>query len=257
MMRALMTATIRRICRYPVKGLSPENLTQVTLAPGEGVPGDRRFALHIGNEPFDAGAPAWQPKTHFLMLMRHERLAKLHTQFDEATGVLTVERDGKPVAHGDLREPTGRTVIEQFFAAYMAGEATRVPRLVEASDHMFSDTPAKVVSVIGLSSLKDLERVTRARVDPIRFRANFYVDGLAPWEEFGWVGREIALGAARGRVTKRIGRCAATNVNPQTGARDMNVPLALQDGFRHADCGVYVEIVDGGAVSVGDAVTAP
>src|SRR5262245_28216425 len=249
-----MASTLARICRYPVKGLSAESLARVALTPGEGLPGDRRFALHVGNEPFEPDAPSWQPKTNFLMLMRHERLARLATHYDEATGVLTIRRDGKPVAHGNLAEPTGRTVIEQFFAAFMAGAATRVPRLVEAPGHMFSDTPAKVVSLIGLASIKDLERVARAPVDPIRFRANLYVDGLGPWEEFGWVGREVAIGAARGRVVKRIGRCAATNVNPQTGARDMNVPLALQEGFRHADCGVYVEIVSGAWVAVGDSV---
>ena len=249
-----MAATLARICRYPVKGLSAEPLARVALEPGAGLPGDRRFALHVGNEPFEPEAPAWQPKTNFLMLMRHERLARLATDYDEATGVLTIRRDGKPVAHGNLAEPTGRTVIEQFFAAFMSGAVSKVPKLVEAQGHMFSDTPARVVSLIGLASLKDLERVAREPVDPIRFRANFYVDGLAPWEELGWVGLEIAIGAARGRVVKRIGRCAATNVNPQTGARDMNVPLALQEGFRHADCGVYVEILAGGTVAVGDAV---
>lgn len=253
MMPARMAATIRQIHRYPVKGLSAESLARVALAPGESVPGDRRFALHVGNQPFDPGAPAWQPKTNFLTLMRHERLAKLATAFDDATGVLTIARDGKTVARGDLGQPTGRTVIEEFFAAFMGGAAGRMPRLVEAPGHMFSDSPAKSVSLIGLASLKDLERVTRARVHPLRFRANFYVDGLAPWEEFAWVGREIALGAARGRVTARIDRCAATNVNPQTAERDMNVPLALQDGFRHADCGVYVEIMAAGEAAIGDA----
>jgi len=249
-----MAATIARICRYPVKGLSPEALARVALEPGAGLPGDRRFALHVGNEPFDPHAPAWQPKTNFLMLMRHERLARLATEYDEATGVLTIRRDGKPVAHGDLREPTGRTVIEPGETPGRQGKLTKLPKLVEAPGHMFSDTPAKVVSLIGLASLKDLERVARAPVDPVRFRANLYVEGLAPWEELGWVGQEILIGAARGRVAKRIGRCAATNVNPLTGVRDMNVPLALQDGFRHADCGVYVEIVGGGEIAPGDLV---
>jgi uncharacterized protein YcbX len=253
MMPARMPAAIRQILRYPVKGLSAEPLARVALAPGEGVPGDRRFALHVGNQPFDPEAPAWQPKTNFLTLMRHERLARLATTFDEASGVLTIARDGRTVARGDLGQPSGRTVIEEFFGAFMAGAATRMPRLVEAPGHMFSDSPAKSVSLIGLASLKDLERVTRARVDLLRFRANFVVDGLAPWEEFAWVGREIALGSARGRVTARIDRCAATSVNPRTAERDLNVPLALQDGFRHADCGVYVAITEPGEAAVGDA----
>lgn len=249
-----MVATVRDIHRYPVKGLSPEALARVALAPGEGLPGDRRFALHVAADPFDPSAPTWLPKTDFLALMRNERLAKLRTRWDEATGVLTVERDGKTVVRGDLGAPAGRTVIEQFFAAFMGAEIRRTPRLVEAPGHMFSDVAAKLVSILGLASVRDLERVTRARVDPLRFRANFHVDGLAPWEEFTWVGREIRLGAATLRVVKRIVRCAATSVNPQTGARDINVPLALQEGFRHVECGVYAEVLTQGAVAVGDPV---
>ncbi len=249
-----MVATVRDIHRYPVKGLSPEALARVALAPGEGLPGDRRFALHVAADPFDPSAPTWLPKTDFLALVRNERLAKLRTRWDEATGVLTVERDGKTVVRGDLGAPAGRTVIEQFFAAFMGAEIRRTPRLVEAPGHMFSDVAAKLVSILGLASVRDLERVTRARVDPLRFRANFHVDGLAPWEEFTWVGREIRLGAATLRVVKRIVRCAATSVNPQTGARDINVPLALQEGFRHVECGVYAEVLTQGAVAVGDPV---
>jgi len=158
------------------------------------------------------------------------------------------------VVRGDLGDPAGRTVIEQFFAAFMGAEIRRTPRLVEAPGHMFSDVAAKLVSIVGLASVRDLERVTRARVDPLRFRANFHVDGLSPWEEFAWVGREIRLGAATLRVVKRIVRCAATSVNPQTGARDINVPLALQEGFRHVECGVYAEVLTQGAIAVGDPV---
>ncbi len=63
-----MTITVAQICRYPVKGLNAERLARVALSPGEGLPHDRRFALAHGSTVFD-------PKTHFLMLMRDEKLA--------------------------------------------------------------------------------------------------------------------------------------------------------------------------------------
>ena len=249
-----MTATIAQIHRYPVKGLSPETLSHASLTPGEGLPGDRRFALHVGTTPFDPDSPTWMAKTNFLMLMRDERLAKLRTRFDDASNVLTVERDGKRVAHGDLSEPNGRMVIEQFFAAYMGGETRRSPRVVSAPAHMFSDVAAKVVSIIGLASVRDLERVVRGRVDPLRFRANLYLEDLPAWAEFAWVGREIRLGAVRAKVIKRIVRCAATNVDPQSGARDLNIPLAIERAYGHADCGVYAQILTPGEIRPGDPV---
>jgi uncharacterized protein len=250
-----MTASIAHIHRYPVKGLTPESLPRVAVTPGEGLPGDRRFALHVGNSPFDAEAPLWMAKTNFLMLMRDERLAKLRTRFDDRTNVLTIERDGKRVAHGDLTDPNGRMVVEQFFAAYMAGELRRSPRVISAPGHMFSDVAARVVSIVGLGSVRDLERVVRGRVDPLRFRANLHLEDVPAWAELGWVGKEIRLGGAvRAKVIKRIKRCAATNVDPVTGARDLNIPLALQNAFGHVDCGVYAEILTPGEIVAGDSV---
>lgn len=249
-----MSAIVAEIYRYPIKGLTPERLAATTLTVGEGLPEDRRFALHVGNAPFDPVAPSWMAKTNFLMLMRDERLAKLRSRFEPATSTLIIERDGKQVLRADLASSSGRTIVEQFFAAFMATSVRRTPRLVEASGHMFSDVAAKVVSIIGLASIKDLERVVRAPVDPLRFRANLYVDGQPPWSEFDWVGREIRLGDARLRGMKRIQRCAATNVDPVSGARDLNIPRTLADAFGHPDCGIYAEVIAGAPIRIGDAI---
>jgi hypothetical protein len=122
---------------------------------------------------------------------------------------------------------------------------------------MFSNVPDKCVSLINLASVRDLERVVRAPVDPLRFRANIYLEGAPAWAEFGWAGAEIDVGGARLRVTKATQRCAATNVDPETAARDMNIPQALQRGFGHVDMGIYAEVVTGGEVATGDRIVAP
>lgn len=250
-----MSFAVDRIYRYPVKGLSPENLARTTLVAGQGLASDRRYAIAHGSTPFDVEAPAWMPKHNFLMLAKNERLAMLRTVFDDATTTLTVERNGRQVVRADISTQTGRTLVEQFFAAFMGAESRGSPKLVEAPGHMFSDTARKVVSIVGLASVADIERVARAPVDPLRFRANLYLAGTRAWEEFDWIGRELGVGPARLRVLDRIGRCPATNVDPATAQRDMNVPRLLQDGFRHIDCGIYAEIVAGGEIAPGDAVT--
>ncbi|MHA1151604.1 MAG: MOSC domain-containing protein [Alphaproteobacteria bacterium] len=250
-----MTATITKIHRHPVKGLNAEALARVALTPGEGLPHDRRFALAHGSTNFDTQAPEWRPKTQFLMLMRDEKLAQLRVAFDDQTGELAIHRAGKRVVHANATEPLGRTLIEQFFAGFMGAAARGVPRLLEAPGHMFSDVPEKCLSLINLASVSDLERVMRAPVDPLRFRANLYFEGAPAWSEFDWVGKDIALGATRLRIMKRIDRCAAINVNPETAARDMNIVKALQRGFGHIDMGVYAEVIGGGEIATGDRIT--
>ncbi len=188
--------------------------------------------------------------------MRDEKLAQLRIAFDEATGELAIHRGGKRVVHANATEPLGRTVIEQFFAAFMGAAARGAPRLLEARGHMFSDAREKCLSLINLASVTDLERVMRAAIDPLRFRANIYFEGTPAWAEFDWIGQEIEIGAARLRVTARLDRCAATHVNPETAVRDMNLLQALQRGFGHIDMGVYAEVIGGGEIATGDRITA-
>ena len=58
-------------------------------------------------------------------------------------------------------------------------------------------------------------------------------------------------------MTKPTQRCAPTNVDPETAARDMNIPQALKRGFGHVDTGVYAEVVTGGEVATGERIVAP
>ncbi|MBL6928262.1 MAG: MOSC domain-containing protein [Rhodospirillales bacterium] len=249
-----MGVTVSGIYRFPVKGLSAEALDRVELTVGEGLPGDRRFALALAGSKFDAAQPEWLPKSKFLMLMRDERLATLQTHFDDASGILEICRSGKTVKRGNITTPVGRALIEDFFAAFMNGNPPGKPRLVQAPGHMFSDRRSKVVSIINAASVADLERIVGAPVDPLRFRGNLVVAGLEPWAEFDWLEREVAVGSARLRIESRNKRCPATDVNPQSGARDMNIPMALKRGYGHTDLGVYATIIAGGTVAAGDEI---
>lgn len=253
-----MSITVSHIRRWPVKGLSGEEMQSVTLAPGAGVPGDRRFALAHGSAAIDPSEPRWMPKNNFHILMNDPKLAALETAFDEDQGVLTVHRGGKPVARGKITGALGRRLIEEFFDAYLKETARGMPRLVEArGGDAFTDCNEPMISLVNLASVRDLERVAGGPVEPRRFRANLYIDGAPAWAEKTWVGGEITAGSARLTVVEPIGRCAATNVDPATGVRDMNIPRTLMAGFRHTHMGVYVQVTAGGTVSVGDAVTPP
>lgn len=249
------TPSVHSIYRYPVKGLSPQALGRVTLSPGLTLPADRAYAIENGPTGFDPAAPAYFPKQRFLMLMRNERLAALRTDYDETTHMLSVTQNGREAARGDLRTAEGRAVIEMFFATYCADELRGPPKVLAGEGHSFSDVARKVVSIINLASVAEVETMTGAAVNPLRFRGNVYVSGWPAWHEFDLLDREIAIGDARLKVIKRIVRCAATNVDPDTGERDLNIPTSLQQNLGHGDCGVYAEVVGGGEIAAGSTVT--
>jgi uncharacterized protein len=255
------TPTITALYRYPVKGLSPERLPEVTVSPGETFPFDRMYAIENGPGAFDAAAPRHLPKVTFLCLMRDERLATLQSIFEPSATAhnLTIARDGCTLATGDLKTAAGRASIEAVFAREMAGELRGPPRVVSAMGHSFSDVKEKCVHIVNLASVRALEHSMGRSIDPLRFRANIVIDGLEPWAELGLVGQTLRLGTGYGGATlhvfKRTVRCAATNVDPVTGARDADVPHTLERLVAHRDFGVYAMVTNGGLLSVGDPVT--
>jgi uncharacterized protein len=247
---------VHSIYRYPVKGLSPEPLERTQLVPGETVPGDRLYAIENGPSGFDPAAPRHQPKMRYLMLMRNEHPASLRTRFDYASRMLVIAFDGREAASGDLRTPDGRGNIESFLAQFCADELRGPPKVLHAPGHSFSDVARKVVSIINLASVAALETALGAPVNPLRFRGNVYVSGWQAWREFELLGKQIAVGkSARLKIVKRIVRCAATNVDPDTGIRDLTIPATLMKTFDHADCGIYAQVIAGGDIAPGDQVS--
>lgn len=245
---------IASLYRYPVKGLSPEPLPNVTLGVGQTLPADRRYAIENGPSGFDPADPRWMVKAHFLMLMRDEWLAALHTHFDDASHVLTIRRGGAIAAQGNLETAEGRAAIERFFAGTYAGAIKGPPKVLSSKGHSFSDVARKVVSIINLGSLRAIESMVGQPVHPLRFRANLYVEGWPAWHEAGLLDQTLMIGKARLKVVKRITRCAAVNVDPDTAARDLAIPQALMQRFGHNECGIYAEAIAGGTIGVGDTI---
>src|SRR5437764_1342720 len=251
-----MTAKIQSIYRYPVKGLSPETLTRAALTAGRHFPGDRLFAIENGPSGFDPAAPQHEPKIKFLMLMRNERLAALDTRYDDAAGMLTIEHEGREAVRADLATKDGRLAVEAFFCRFMPAVLRGPPKVLAAPDGFrFTDSRSGFVSIINLASVAALETLLGTPVDPLRFRANLYVTGWPAWSEFDLVEREVAIGAnARLRIGKRISRCAAIDVDPATGMRDLAVLDTVARNCGHLDCGVYGEVIASGEVATGDGI---
>ncbi|WP_375314848.1 MOSC domain-containing protein [Bradyrhizobium sp. A5] len=253
-MTARQTAEIASLYRYPIKGLTPEPLPRVLLRAGQTLPADRRYAIENGPSGFDPEQPQWKPKIQFLMLARNERLASLDSRFEDATNRLTIRRDGQIVASGDLETEAGRAAIEEYFRENFQPELKGPPKILSGRDHSFSDVARKVVSIINLGSVRAIETMLGAAVHPLRFRGNLYVKGWPAWSELDLVDQTLAIGQARLKVVKRIVRCPAVNVDPETAVRDLEIPPTLSRNLGHMDCGIYAEVIADGEIGLGDAV---
>jgi uncharacterized protein len=250
-----MTASVARIQRYPVKGLSGQSLREIVLEKGQGLPDDRRYALAHGACRFDSNAPDWRPKSEFLVLMKNERLADLASDYDTRTMRLALARGGREVAAGELSTPEGRAAIEEYLLAFLGPECFGAVRVLETPGHMFSDTREKFVSFLNLASVEDFSARLGRPVDPRRFRANIWLAGLEPWQEMEWPGKALRCGATNLAMARPTKRCAATEVNPDSAERDLAVPDELRRLYGHIFCGIYGSVESGGRIAIGDRVT--
>src|SRR5271166_6036119 len=247
---------LRGLYRYPIKGLSPQPVPGTELEAGKPFPHDRIFAFARPGSPIDPEAPTWAKKGLFVMLMLDEALARVRTHLDTDTLAFTANEGNRQVLAADLTDPRQVAEVEAFFHR-LVPKLRAAPRLVRARGGHFMDKPDNVLSLINLATLRSLEERWGYVIDPLRFRANFYIDGARPWQEFDWIGAEISIGDAAFRVDRRNGRCGATNVNPATGERDLDLPGSLRASFGHKDLGVYLVVRDGGKVVIGDPVAVP
>ena len=251
-----MNATLTAIRRYPVKGMSGQDLPATDLTAGQAIPLDRRYGLLHGPAALDTETEGWRLPSDFFTLDRTEKLAALQTEFDEATRALIIRRGGRQVSRGRLDQPMGRTLLEQFFAAYLAGIVPGMPRLIEAQHGAFGNSEEPSVTLLNLASLRDLEeRIAKQPVDPRRMRANLLVDGIDPWAERNWIGRTLTVGAATLEVVEALDCTPGNDVNPDSGVADLSLPNILERGLGHSQILLRARVIGGGRIAVGDPVT--
>jgi uncharacterized protein YcbX len=247
-------AHITGLNRHPVKGLTPEPQSEVTLEAGAAFPGDRLYAVEIGPSGFDPRAPAHISKMRFAVLARIPALARVVSCWDDRIGALKVSAPGLPPLSVRLGEADGDRALEAWLTRALGEEATAPLRVLDGRGHRFMDDPKGAVSVLNLASVRDLSDRIGRPLDPLRFRANVHVEGWEPWIENEAAPATLRLGDATLRALKPIRRCVAVDVDPATGERDADLVSDLMRLYGHAFCGLYLSVEAGGRLAIGDPV---
>ncbi len=232
-------ARVVALYRYPVKGFTPEACSYLSILDSGRVAGDRVLGVRFADT--EVPDDCWSRKTGMVVLVNTPGLARLQVQFDAREKRLHICVDGKVMVDESL-DPEGRKRIAAEVENYLltlaenplAGHPERAPlRLVgDGMTPRYHDSELGQVTLHGRETLLSLEAALEGReISELRFRSNIAVEGLKPWEEQGWVGRKIRIGAVEFDVVKPKSRCLATHANPQTGQRDFPIMATLQRLF--------------------------
>lgn len=249
---------IESLWRYPVKGMSGEQIDKTTLTPGQPIDGDRRYAISIGGDKV-ANSPAgtWFKKAHFLQLMSHEALAALSCVVKN--NHMHISKDGTSLLRADLDDVNGVAAVEAFFSSYMnehmPGCLHGTPKVVRVDTQAFTDTNAPWITLGGTASIEAYADATNTFPDARRFRLNMMIKTDSAFSEISLIGKDIMIGSAQLRIVAPVGRCAAINVDPVTAARGKDTLSIMREKFGHTDLGVFAEILSSGIVRTGDQIT--
>ena len=258
-------ATVSKLYRFPVKGLTPQSVERVSLRADGAIEGDRVLGFLLA----DAGEeqrPGWWAKASFLTMQNTPGLALVSATYDESTHTLSLSHAGSEVASGDVRIDEDRArlaaaigdLVQSFDENPLTGHPERTPvSLVGDGDTpRFHDRTARNVTLMGSASLDALDGVLGDKLDERRFRMNMTIEGLDAWEDLSWIDGGVRIGNVELDVTGPIVRCLATHANPVTGQRDHDVMQTLTREFdqERPTIGVLAVPRAPGVITLGDEV---
>jgi uncharacterized protein len=262
---------VESLRRYPVKSMLGEIVPDI-FVDDRGAEGDRRLAL------VDAAtsrvASAKQPRLWrtLLQFTASGDAGRVRIQLPDGTTV-AADDPGVDELFSRLLGRSVRLVGERPRGATL--ERPDPEKVLELGED--AEVEARIVEIAGatpgdsFTDLAPLHAITtatleRVGVEALRYRPNLVIatpPGYPPYPENDWVGGELAVGETRLRVLQATSRCAVPTLEHGPLAR---APQALRTliaenrlktpGSGMLPCaGVYLEVLQEGAIRTGDPVT--
>jgi hypothetical protein len=247
--------TVAALSITPVKGTRLSAVDAIELG-RDGARGDRRF--YVIDERGRMQNGKLLPRFQSVVAQWSDPILTLSFAGGTATGGVVAL--GDRVETTFFSRPREARLVDGGFSEALTDYFGRALRLVEAGSAVDRGA-AGAASLVSRASLGRLAEVAgEPVVDARRFRMLVEVDGVAPHAEDRWVGAEVRIGAALVRFGGHVGRCLVTSQHPETGVADLPTLDVLGtyragvDSTEPLPFGIYGEVLEPGAVRVGDAV---
>ena len=255
-----MNCKISSIHFCPVKSLSFQSIDSCNIKKKLGILDDRIFAFSRGIENNLAKSIEENPKdrklNNFLTLKNSPVLNKYNFKYNN--NKLTLVQDGKELITISSDNINERLLLSKKITE-LETSLIKPIFLLKNKNFPFYDTSSsnKVfnsISLINLNSIKDFEKKINEKIEFQRFRGNFHIDGIDPWEERKWINKIIKINNVSFRVEKNIPRCVAINLKPQTDDNSLNLLKSLKKNYGHFDMGLYLTALENGKIDVGNKI---
>lgn len=247
-------AVLKKIRRHPIKSVGGESLSEIGLAAGAPLPGDRIWAvLHEAAEKHlsDGKLRKWLPKSAFLRGAAAHPLQAITGGWRD--GKLSLKHPDQPELYFDPEHGDDMRRLLAWLRPLWPADKPAPARLVRGPQALTDNAPP-YVSILSLDSLSALEAAAGQSFDTHRWRGNLWVEGWPARYEAGLIGKNIAIGPVRLRIAQPIGRCTATDASALTGKADCDMLSVLKRAFGDTNFGVFALVETGGTIRPGDRV---
>ncbi len=247
-------AQITELYRHPIKAHGREALSSATLTVGKTFPWDRVWAVVHDASKVDRSNTDWARCVNFSRAAKALGLMAITAELDTDAGTVRL-------THPDLGDVSGNPDKTEDAARLIAWAKPLMPAdraqsvfITKATDRGMTDSAFASISINSHAFLRDLSDRAGMDLSQHRWRGNIWLDGIEPWAEFDWIGRQLRIGDVQLAVRERITRCKATTANPETGIFEFDTLALLNTGYGHQDFGVFAEVITGGKIRTGDKV---
>ena len=255
--------TVESLWRYPVKSMRGAEMPEVFMG-FSGIYGDRCYAFK--NSAARKGFPYLNANVQQQMLIyrpqfRYPERASIPPNLTEATSIAP----GVTPANGeaedmilDIVAPSGEIVsVDDPTLLKLLGEGISEKNQLKLvrSDRALTD--CRPVSLISLSTVRQIESELSIPIDKRRFRANIYFNLAADgggFAEDNFVGCRLRIGSkATIMVLERDPRCKMISLDPDTGEHNPEVLRNVAQAHGNF-AGVYCAVLVEGLLKKGDLI---
>ena len=255
-----MNCLVQSIYFCPVKSLSFQSLKSCNIKKNLGMLNDRVFAfsrgLDLDKAKFIEKNPKERKLNNLLILKNSPVLNKYNFIYNEST--LTLTNGNEELISISTKNSNESSLLTNKLLELEKSLQGPI-FLLKNNDFPFYDTSSSnkifnSMSLINLNSIRDFEKKINDKVEFQRFRGNFYVDGIEPWEERKWLNKIVKINNVSFKVEKNIPRCVAINLKPKSDNINLNLLKSLKKNFDHFDMGVYLTAIEDGKINIGSKV---
>ena len=259
-----MSAEITSINYCPVKSVSFQSVQNCKIQKNIGIIGDRIFAFAKGLDQdkvklFEKNLDERKGKWNKILTLKNSpALNKYNFQFEDEKLIFTIKN--KEILTIDANQFSEREVLSNKISELES--SLEQPIVLMKNDAFpFFDTSisnkvdfVNSVSLLNIQSINDFQNKIKKKIETSIFRSNFYVDGIEPWKERGWIGKTIKINNVLFKVEKNIPRCVAINLKPNTDDSSFNLLQLLKKNYNHFDMGIYLTPLNDGQINISDSL---